>query len=319
MSQLKSVFRVTLYVSLLVISLAFLHSCNRQTTPRVLVFSKTKGWKHTSIPYGIDAIFKLGKENGFQVDTTKNSALFEDDNLKQYHAVIFNNTTRNVLNAEQQAAFERYIQAGGGYVGIHSAADTEYEWPWYDKLMGAHFSSHPHNSNVRKATVNVTDTTHISTAGLPTQWERTDEWYNYRSFYPGIKVLAYLDENTYEGGTNGSNHPIAWYHEFDGGRAFYTGGGHEDSSFSEPLFLKHLLGGIKYAMGTGKLDYGKSYAVTVPEENRFVKTILVNDLDTPMELAVAPDGRVFYTELRSANLSVYNTTPEKIHWCISLT
>ena len=297
-------------MSLLLIVLS-IQSCDRTTTPRVLVFSKTKGWKHTSIPYGIEAIYKLGKENDFLVDTTKNSKFFDDYNLKQYHAVIFNNTTRNVLNAEEQAAFERYIQSGGGYVGIHAAADTEYEWPWYDKLVGAHFSSHPHNPNVRSATVNVTDKQHLSTVGLPGQWKRTDEWYNYRSFYPDINVLAYLDENTYEGGTNGADHPIAWYHEFDGGRAFYTGGGHTDSSFSEPLFLKHLLGGIKYAMGTGKLDYRKSYAVAVPEENRFVKTTLVDDLNTPMELAVSSDGRVFYTELRTANLSVFDTKARK--------
>lgn len=311
MLHLKQISKHGLLAVTLISIMIIFHSCNQPTAPRVLVFSKAKGWKHSCIPFGIAAIQKLGKENSFLVDTTKNAAYFNDDSLKKYHAVIFNSTTRNVLNAEQQAAFERYIQAGGGYVGIHAAADTEYEWPWYDKLMGAHFSSHPHNSNIRKATVNVTDKNHIATSGLPDKWERTDEWYNYKSFYPGIKVLAYLDENTYEGGTNGSNHPIAWYHEFDGGRAFYTGGGHEDSSYSEPLFLNHLLGGIKYAMGDGKLDYGKAYAVVVPEENRFVKTILMNDLNTPMELAVSNDGRIFFTELRSANLTMYSTATRK--------
>ncbi|MEO5977354.1 MAG: ThuA domain-containing protein [Chryseolinea sp.] len=286
-------------------------SCDSSNQKRVLVFSKTNGWKHTSIPYGIEAITMLGTENGFLVDTTKDASVFDDFNLKQYDAVIFNSTTRNVLNADQQAAFERFIQAGGGFVGIHAAADTEYEWPWYDQLVGAHFSSHPHNPNVRTATVLVSDTSHISTRGLPAKWERKDEWYNYKSFYPDIKVLAFLDENSYEGGTNGANHPIAWYHEFDGGRAFYTGGGHEDSSFSEPMFLKHLLGGIQYAMGNGKRDYKKSYAVAVPEENRFVKTILINDLNTPMELDVSNDGRIFYTELRTANLGMYNTKTGK--------
>lgn len=300
-----------LLVSGLILIGALLSSCSNPAPTRVLVFSKTRGWKHTSIPAGINAILKLGKENGFLVDTTRDASFFDDFNLKQYKAVIFNNTTRNVLNPDQQAAFERFIQAGGGFVGIHAAADTEYEWPWYDKLVGAHFASHPHNPNVRKATVRVTDHSHISTAGLPADWERTDEWYNYRSFYPGLHVVAYLDENTYEGGTNGADHPIAWYHEFDGGRAFYTGGGHTEESYSEPLFLKHLLGGIKYAMGTGKLDYRKAYAVTVPEENRFVKTILVNDLNTPMELAVSNDGRIFYTELRTANLGMYNTKTGK--------
>ncbi|GAB3265477.1 hypothetical protein GCM10027347_33220 [Larkinella harenae] len=278
---------------------------------RVLVFSKTKGWKHTSIPFGITAIQKLGKENNFLVDTTKDAAWFTDENLKKYATVIFNNTTGNILNGEQQAAFERYIQAGGGYVGIHAAADTEYDWPWYGKLMGAHFASHPHNPNVRKATVEVTNKRHASTALLPDRWERTDEWYNYRSFYTGIKTLTYLDENSYEGGTNGANHPISWYHEFDGGRAFYTGHGHTDESFSEPLFLQHLLGGIKYAIGEGKaLDYKKAYAKITPEPNRFVKTILVNDLASPMELALTSDGRIFFTELQG-NLSVYDTKTRK--------
>ncbi|MBD2751917.1 ThuA domain-containing protein [Spirosoma validum] len=280
-------------------------------TPRVLIFSKTKGWKHTSIPFGIAAFQKLGQENGFQVDTTKNAALFTDDNLKKYAAVIFNSTTGNVLNGEQQAAFERYIQAGGGYVGIHAAADTEYDWPWYAKLMGAHFSSHPHNPNVRKATVDVTDKSFQATKMLPDRWERIDEWYNYRSFYSGIKVLADLDESSYDGGTNGANHHISWYHEFDGGRAFYTGGGHTDESFSEPLFLSHILEGIKYAIGNNKpLDYRKSYSKVTPEQNRFVKTVLVNDLNAPMEVAVAPDGRVFFTEM-SGNLSVYDTHTNK--------
>ena len=178
--------------------------------PRVLVFSKTKGWKHSSIPFANTTIQKFGKEHNFQVDTTKNAAYFTDDSLRHYQAVVFNSTTGNVLTQEQQAAFERYIQAGGGYMGIHSAADTEYEWPWYNKLMGAHFSSHPLQPGERKATVEILDKSHPATAGLPDTWPRTDEWYNYRSFYPDLKVLANLDENSYEGGTNGANHPIAW-------------------------------------------------------------------------------------------------------------
>ncbi|RYF60196.1 MAG: ThuA domain-containing protein, partial [Cytophagaceae bacterium] len=231
------------------------------TPPTVLVFSKTKGWHHTSIPFGIAAVQQLGQANGFAVDTTTNARLFTDDNLKKYAAVVWMSTTGNVLNGEQQAAFERYIQAGGGYVGVHAAADTEYDWPWYGKLMGAFFSSHPHNSNIRKATVEIVDAANPATAMLPARWERTDEWYNYRSFYSDIKVLADLDENTYEGGTNGAHHHISWYHDFDGGRAFYTGNGHTDESYSDPLFLGHLLGGLKYAMGDNKpLDYSKAYA-----------------------------------------------------------
>ena len=279
---------------------------------RILIFSKTKGFKHASIPAGIAAIQKLGRENNFWVDTTKNGAYFNDDSLKHYQAVIWLSTTGNVLNQVQQAAFERYIQAGGGYMGIHAAADTEYDWPWYNKLVGGYFASHPSQSNIRKATVDVLDKNHPSTAHLPDHWERTDEWYNYRSLYTDLHVLANLDENTYDGGINGSNHPIAWYHEFDGGRAYYTGGGHTDESYTEPLFVQHLLGALSWTMGSGKpLDYSKSYAVVMPEENRFVKTVLVNDLNEPMELAVADDGRgnparVFFTE-RSGNLWVYNS------------
>ena len=279
--------------------------------PRVLVFSKTKGWYHTSIPSGIAALQKLGKQNDFLVDTTKNADYFVEDSLKNYSAVIFLSTTLNVLNPDQQVQFERYIQSGGNYVGIHAAADTEYDWPWYNRLVGAYFLSHPGNPNVRKATVQVLDSTHISTKDLPKLWERTDEWYNYKNIQGDLKVLANLDEETYEGGENGENHPIAWYHEFDGGRAFYTGGGHTDESYSEPLFLKHLLGGIQYAIGKNEpVDYRKAYAVKKPEDNRFIKTVLSNDLNEPMELAVASDGRVFFIE-RTGNFFVYDPSTGK--------
>ena len=273
---------------------------------RILVFTKTSGWRHSSIPFGIEALRKLGEAHGFRPDFTEDAAVFREENLRRYRAVVFLNTTRNVLNGAQQTAFERYIQAGGGFVGVHSAADTEYEWPWYGKLVGAWFANHPNHPNVRSAAVDVVDRTHPATRALPERWERSDEWYSYRSFYPAINVLAQLDEESYDGGTNGAYHPIAWYHAYDGGRAFYTGLGHTDESFSEPLFLEHLLGGIRYAMGDGTpLDYSKAYAVERPEENRFVKTILVDDLDVPMELAIAPDGRVFYTEL-DGTLAVYD-------------
>jgi cytochrome c len=214
--------------------------------PRILVFYKTSGFYHQSIPTGRAAIAKLGQENNIQVDTTKDDRYFVQDSLQHYAAVVFLSTTMNVLNGDQQTAFEKYIQAGGGFVGIHAAADTEYDWPWYNKLVGAYFLSHP---RIQKAVIDVTDKTHQATSFLPEKWERTDEWYNYKSINPDIKVLAKLDESSYQGGANGGNHPIIWYHEFDGGRAFYTGLGHTNESFSEPLFLRHLLEGIRYAIG----------------------------------------------------------------------
>ncbi|MCC8407964.1 ThuA domain-containing protein [Mucilaginibacter sp. UR6-1] len=292
-------------IPLLVISILSFTKTDKRL--RVLVFFKTKGYHHQSITAGITAIQKLGAKNGFDVDTTADSKHFIDTELKKYAAVIFLNTTGNVLNAVQQTAFERYIQAGGGFVGVHAAADTEYDWPWYGNLVGAYFESHPNNPNVKKATINITDNKHEATKGLQAKFERTDEWYNYRSFYVDLKTLATLDEATYEGGTNPQNHPISWYHDFDGGRAFYTGMGHTTESYTEPLFLTHLLGGIQYAIGDDKpLDYSKAHAVVIPEQNRFVKTVLVDDLDSPMELAISNDGRIYYTQL-GGDLSVYDT------------
>jgi type 1 glutamine amidotransferase len=153
-----------------------------------------------------------------------------------------------VLDDDQQAAFERYIRAGHGFVGVHSAADTEYDWPWYGGLVGAYFASHP---EVQTATVHVEETDHPSTESLPDRWVRTDEWYNFRSNPrddPNVHVLAALDETSYAGGTMG-DHPIAWYHAYDGGRGWYTAGGHTADSYAERLFIDHVRGGIQYALG----------------------------------------------------------------------
>ena len=216
---------------------------------KVLVFSKTKGYHHMSIAVGVPAIIKLGAENNFDVDTTTNSDLFTAANLKQYAAVIFLSTTGDVLNDEQQKAFEGYIHAGGGFVGVHSATDTEYGWPWYGDLVGAYFLSHPAQ---QEATFNVVDRNFIATKNLPAVWKRKDELYNFKYVAKGLHTLITIDETTYTGGTMNNNHPMSWYHDYDGGRAFYTELGHTDESYADPLYLGHLLGGIKYAMGLKK-------------------------------------------------------------------
>jgi cytochrome c len=263
---------------------------------RVLVFSKTAGFRHSSIGDGLTAIRKLGQENGFSVDATEDAGAFSSKNLTKYRAVVFLNTTGDVLDAAQQDDFERYIQAGGGYVGIHAAADTEYEWPWYGRLAGAWFNGHPNNPNVRKGTFRVLDKSHPSTEGLPDRWEREDEFYNFKSIDPTVRVLVDIDEKSYEGGTNGDRHPMSWYHDFDGGRAWYTNMGHTEATFSEPLFLRHLLGGLRYAMGTGKVDFSRAR----PEENRFTRIVLAEKLEEPVELTVLPDERVLFVERRGA-------------------
>jgi type 1 glutamine amidotransferase len=224
-------------------------SGSTQEQPRfsVLVFSKTSGFRHDSIDEGIAAIGALGAAHQFHVDTTEDAAVFTDTQLASYQVVIFLNTTGEILDDGQQAAFERFIRAGGGFVGVHSAADTEYDWPWYHQLAGAYFKSHP---TIQPAAIDVLDRQHPSTRGLPLRWGRTDEWYNFRDAPgPNVTILAALDETSYSGGTMGAHHPIVWYHTYDGGRAWYTALGHTAESYAEPLFLEHLLGGIRWAAG----------------------------------------------------------------------
>lgn len=275
--------------------------------PRVLVFSKTAGYRHSSIETGIAALKKLGQEQGFAVDATEDAATFTDKNLKGYRAIVFLSTTGDVLNPTQESVFERYIQAGGGYVGIHSATDTEYQWPWYGKLAGAYFNGHPGNPNVRKGTFRVVDKGDPSTQGLPDRWEREDEFYNFKSLQPDLHVLVDIDERSYEGGTNGERHPMSWYHAFNGGRAWYTSMGHTEGTFSEPLFLRHLLGGLRYAMGSAPLDYRRSR----PEENRFTQVVLGSKLNEPIELAVLPDERVLFIE-RAGAIKLYSPVTKQI-------
>ncbi len=215
----------------------------------MLVFTRTAGFRHDSIPAAVTAIRALGGRHGLGhglgVIATEDAGVFTDASLSAFDVVVFLSTTGDVLNDEQQDAFKRYIEKGGGYVGVHAAADTEYDWPWYGRLVGAYFESHP---AIQEALILVTDREHPSTKMLPPRWLRRDEWYNYRAGPPStVRVLASLDETTYEGGTMSNDHPIAWCHEFDGGRAWYTGGGHTTASWAEPLFLKHLLGGILWA------------------------------------------------------------------------
>lgn len=219
---------------------------------RVLVFSKTAGFRHDSIEAGIECVQRIGADRGFEVDATEDSGDFTADNLERYAAVVFLNTTGDVLDRAQEEVFEAYIQGGGGYVGVHSAADTEYDWAWYGKVVGAYFRSHP---PVQEATVEVADQSHPATRHLLAQWVRTDEWYDFRAAPgPEVNILLRIDESTYDGGQMGDDHPIGWYHEYDGGRSIYTAGGHTKASFSEEDFVEHLAGAIEWAAGKAEVD-----------------------------------------------------------------
>jgi cytochrome c len=304
-------FRSFSFISLLLV-LTTLLSFNAivDDKPRVLVFTKTEGFRHSSIDPGKAAIKKMADEKGFDVDFTEDATLFVTNNLRKYNAVIWLNTTGDVLNNEQQAEFERYIQAGGGYLGVHAAADCEYEWLWYGKLAGAYFLDHPNPDNVQKGKFYVVEKNHWATKGMPDEFERSDEFYSFKQIDPSIKVLVKIDEKSYRGGKNGDDHPMSWYHDFDGGRAFYTAMGHTDETFSEPLFLNHIWAGLQYSMGGDKpltLDYSKAK----PEENRFSKVILEEKLDEPMELSVLNDGRILFIERKGA-VRIYNTKTKKL-------
>ncbi len=196
-----------------------------ETAFSVLVFSKTAGYRHDSIPSGIAAIRALGEQNDFRVDASEDATIFTDERLARYRVVVFLNTTGDIFNPGEQAAFEKFVRRGGGFVGVQHPA-------------------------IQSATLKVADPSHRSTRHLPIRWTRTDEWYDFRSDLDrDITVLIRIDEATYRGGRMGADHPISWYHTYDGGRAWYTALGHTTESYSEPLFLEHLRGGISWAAG----------------------------------------------------------------------
>ena len=298
LEKMKQIFKLS---SLLLLAITVLVSCDTKEE-KVLIFSKTGGFRHGSIAAGIMAVEKLGAENGFKVDATEDASFFSEETLSQYSSVIFMNTTGDILDGVQQADFERYIQAGGGFVGVHAATDTEYEWPWYNKLVGAYFLGHP---KVQDAKLNILDKGHASTESLEDTWIKKDEWYNFKDMNPDVNVLIEIDETSYEGGTNGEHHPIAWYHDYDGGRAFYTEMGHTDETFKNPTFLNHLLGGIQYALGSKDLNYTAAKTERIPAEDRYKREILDFNLNEPMELDELPGKGILFVERRGA-LKLYD-------------
>ena len=297
------------FFSLMVLIVLIAGGCrqSRSGKPRILVFGKTADYHHTSIPAGMAAIQKLGAENEFDVDTTTDANMFTEDSLKKYSAIIFLSTTGNVLNQYQEVAFERYIQAGGGFVGVHAATDTEYDWGWYGRLVGAYFESHP---KIQEAVLHVVDSSIAATKGIPVEWKRTDEWYNFKKLSKDVKVLLTIDEKSYEGGKLGDNHPMAWYHEYDGGRAFYTELGHTEESYADPVYLKHLLGGIQYTVGDNKeLNYSRAKSENIPEEDRFVRTNLAQGMFyEPTEMAILPNLDILITQRRGEIMLYSNET-----------
>jgi len=213
----------------------------------VLVFTRTTAFRHDSIPAGTAALRELGQEHGFAVEATEDPRAFTAASLAGRSAVVFLSTSGDVLTAEGREALQSWVSAGGGFMGVHSAACTEYDWPYYGDLVGARFAGHP---PLQPGAVVIEDPNHPATAHLPQRWEWTDEWYDFRANpRPGVHVLATADETAYRGGGMGADHPLVWSKESGAGRSFYTALGHDDAAYSDPAFRRHLLGGLTWTAG----------------------------------------------------------------------
>jgi uncharacterized protein len=211
---------------------------------RIIVFTRTAGYRHDSIPTAVATLRKLAGQEGFTADHSEDAGDINPANLARYRIVVFGSTTGDVLDEAQQRALQEFVRHGGGFVGVHAAADTEYDWPWYGELVGAYFRSHPpglHSTLVQPERGG-------KPAGKP--WQIRDELYNYRSNPRGqVRVAATIDERTYEGGTMSADHPITWCHAFEGGRSWYTGLGHDAAVYEDTNFLAQLRRGLRYAAG----------------------------------------------------------------------
>ncbi len=210
---------------------------------RVLVFTRTTGYRHESIEAGVRAVEGLASDDGIEVDHTEDPATFTEDSLRRYAVVVWLSTSGEVLDDAQRAAFAAWLRAGGCFAGVHSATASELEWPEFQHVAGAVFTGHP---DVQSASVHVEDPTHPSTEGLPVVWQHEDEWYEFRSNPRGrVRVLLRVDESTYSGGAMGGDHPVAWCHRYGDGRCWYTSLGHRVEAFEDPLYLRHLRGGLR--------------------------------------------------------------------------
>ena len=239
---------------------------------KVLVYTKNgKGYVHDNISSAVKAVQKLGSENGFHVDVSEDPAVFTEDNLKQYTFLLFPSTNNDVFDTDQQrVAFRRYIQAGGGFVGLHSVIGTERNWRWFKMMLGGTFVWHP---KFQPLQIKVLDKHHPSVAGIPSVWTKEDECYFMKEMYPGINVvmahdLTAMKPNEKDSArietlteTFGDYYPAVWYQTFDGGTIWVTTLGHNKKDYEDPMYLKHILQGMAYvAANAGKLDFTKSYA-----------------------------------------------------------
>ena len=264
-----------LFLGLLVSNILVAQSLD-WTQVKILVYTKNgEGYVHDNIENSVIALKALGQQYGFTVDATDDPSVFTDEKLRQYDALVFSNTNNDVFDTDaQRVALMRYIQAGGGFVGIHSASGTERKWKWFKQLLGATFYWH---DKFQPFTVNVIDANHPSVAHLPRKWVRVkgDEFYYLKQLHINLHVVAVNDATTLQGenarrlDTFGDVFPSVWCHEFDGGSSWYTSLGHDKADYMDEEFRKHMLGGIEWVISKGgERDYGKAYATSPEDEVR---------------------------------------------------
>lgn len=242
----------------LCICLLFVSVCSHAEQFNVLLFTMTQGFHHQSQLEGVAAMRQMADKHFFKLDWQEDPSVFNDKNLEKFQAIVFLSTTGDIFNPEQKAAMERFIKSGKGFVGIHSASDTEYQWEWYTKLVGRSFHIHP---LIQTAELQVTSRKFPGLERMPDRLLWTEEWYEFGpENIKGLNYILAVDEKTYDpaadwkvkkGTGMGKFHPIAWYHYYDGGRSFYTALGHTAADYSDELFLEHVYGGIYWA-ATGK-------------------------------------------------------------------
>lgn len=259
----------------------------------MLLFSKTAGFRHDSIPDAKETMRRLSIAHTFELTRSEDASIFNPRALSEFDVIVFASTTGEVLNGAQQEALQGFIRAGGGFVGVHAASDTLYEWPWYGELVGAYFDGHPPGTSV--ATLHNEDNQHASTNHLEASFQLEDEWYYFDQNPRGdVHVLLTLDEGSsdvlanYEGSTPEGDHPITWCREFDGGRSWYTALGHRSEVWRDVRFQEMLLDGMLWAARRADGNCALSAAVQTD--------VLVSNMQEPMTLDVASDGRVFYNE-----------------------
>lgn len=253
----------TIKIGLLACILGLTSACksniNEQTnkeqpiTKNILVFSKTNGYRHKSIESGISTLKELGIQNKWNVQFSEDSLVFNTDKLSKNNLVIFLNTTGDILGSKEEKVFESYINQGGAFLGIHSATDTEYNWEFYQHMIAAQFASHPKQQTARVLKSQTIE--HPATNHYSSEFEKHDEWYNFKEPVEAhANILLTLDESSYSGKQMHAEHPISWYHHYEGGRVFYTGMGHTNASYQDPNFLTHLKNGIVWCLGESEVE-----------------------------------------------------------------